>query len=302
MSHDLFFHAREGNVPAPEGLAEYFGQFSSFSIGPYDEDGVRYSYENEVTGVYGEFIYLPGSGPDDGVPSGYTPTGVSFNINYVRASFFALEMMPVVAAFCHHFDLLVDDPQDGTVAPPDTEKLIRSWKKSNQSGVTGLLRDHDRLELQTSYLPESMATAWWAYTRAKSAIEEGLEEDMYVPRIFIMEGTDGDAFTMAVWPDAIPQFFPRCDYIYVSIEEPEKVGLEHPASGLMRYEDLMIRLGALLRRYDTPAGPILILPPDRAGNAEKMIAGLDLIPIDLAACSQLRPGSIHDVEVAAVKR
>ena len=57
-------------------------------------------YSNPKTGVYFSFDFeakAPES-PDDGpdIPDGYFDSGLSFNSNYNRPSYFAFEAMPIV--------------------------------------------------------------------------------------------------------------------------------------------------------------------------------------------------------------
>src|SRR4029453_9421621 len=106
MSFDLHFFREDHSLPAIAELKEYFAAFGLFKTTDAEDGRVQFWYQNEATGVYCDFSYSP---PDAAALEGYGAGGLSFNLNYVRPSFFAYETMPLVEAFCRRFNLDVED-------------------------------------------------------------------------------------------------------------------------------------------------------------------------------------------------
>jgi hypothetical protein len=70
--------------------------------------------------------------PNDGL----VPTGLSFNINYIRPHFFGLEAEPELAALIEHFSFLIDDPQRQGMGRGkySREGFLRGWNAGNLLG------------------------------------------------------------------------------------------------------------------------------------------------------------------------
>lgn len=128
MSFDLYFCRQDGSAPSIPELTEYFAPIPFFQISELAEGGVQFWYHNEATGVYCDFSYSP---LDAKELEGCGSSGLSFNLNYVRPSFFAYETMPLVEAFCKRFHLTVEDSQEDTTGPADASRLIASWQSHN---------------------------------------------------------------------------------------------------------------------------------------------------------------------------
>jgi hypothetical protein len=101
MSFDLIFCNPVGQKVTAESLLEYF------KSRPYMEcsqrnDTFEVMYQNPSTGVYGIFYYTPVEKEKDIPPdlSEKGATGLSISINYLRPSFFALELMPEIETLC----------------------------------------------------------------------------------------------------------------------------------------------------------------------------------------------------------
>lgn len=122
MSFDLYFCRRDGSAPAIAELKQYFAALPLFKIEDIDAGGVQFWYQNEATGVYCSFSYSP---IDAQELEGCGSSGLSFNLNFNRPSFFAYETMPLVEAFCNYFDLVVEDSQEETVQPAQAERFDR---------------------------------------------------------------------------------------------------------------------------------------------------------------------------------
>ena len=69
-------------------------------------------YENPKTGVYFSIDFEPKAPESPGdappIPDGYFDTGLSFNLNYNRPSYFGFEAMPFVEQVAARFGLTCD--------------------------------------------------------------------------------------------------------------------------------------------------------------------------------------------------
>jgi hypothetical protein len=135
MSFDLYFCRQDGSAPSIPELKEYFSAFPLFQVNEVAADGVQFWYQNEVTGVYCDFSYSP---LDANELEGCGSSGLTFNLNYCRPSFFAYETMPLVEAFCKRFNFVVEDAQEETVQAADASQLIASWRAHNEKAMRAM--------------------------------------------------------------------------------------------------------------------------------------------------------------------
>src|SRR4030067_107344 len=144
MSFDLYFCENAGTAPSASELLNYFKSVPNVRIEAEREAGFQAWYENEDTGVY--FSYDHDTEEyyvelKDLIPPGFTFANLTFNINYIRPSFFGMEAMLVVESVSKKFGLLVIDPQDyyfgNDKKPKDAkaEELSASWDRHNHAAI-----------------------------------------------------------------------------------------------------------------------------------------------------------------------
>ena len=294
MSFDLYFCRKNNSIPAIPELKEYFLALPHFNVSDVDASGVQFWYENEITGVYCDFSYSP---LDAKEVEGCGSSGLTFNLNYLRPSFFAYETMPLVEAFCKRFDLVVEDSQEETVEPADAERLIVSWRSHNARAVRVMIQTADEHEIEMHYLPEHRATEWWRYTSVQQRIEDAVTEDIFVPSVMVLRGPTKKLFTLLLWPNGIAQFFPPCDYVYVQ-REKKRLFKTKDERGLVPYRSVLETIEPLLDEYEFHDLHIKYLSPDKAAEAEPLVQTLNLEPIDLSQYGQVPSDKFHDVEVS----
>lgn len=294
MSFDLYFCRRDGSAPAIAELKQYFAALPLFKIEDIDAGGVQFWYQNEATGVYCSFSYSP---IDAQELEGCGSSGLSFNLNFNRPSFFAYETMPLVEAFCNYFDLVVEDSQEETVQPAQAERLIRSWRAHNVWAMGALAKSAKAEDMELHYLPEQRATEWWRYMSVRQGIEDSLTDDIFVPSLMILKGPAPQLFTMMVWPDGIAQFFPPCDYVYVH-RERKQMFRKKEETGFVPYQSVMDTMKPLLDDYDFASLQIKYLSPDKTSKVAPLIQSLHLEPVELSQHTQMASDGFHDVAVA----
>lgn len=293
MSFDLYFCRQDGSALAIPELKQYFSVLPLFHVEAVAAGGVQFWYQNEATGVYCDFSYSP---LDANELEGCGSSGLTFNLNYSRPSFFAYETMPLVEAFCKWFNLLVEDPQEETVQPAEAERLITSWRAHNAKALGAMAEVAKEEDMELHYLPEQRATEWWRYMSVKQGIEDALTEDIFVPSSMILMSPANQLFTMTPWPKGIAQFFPPCDYVYVQREKKWLFGTKEE-TGLVPYQTLLETIEPLLDDYDFRGLQIKFLSPDKTPRVVRLIQTLNLESVELSQHTRIASDGFHDVAV-----
>lgn len=291
MSFDLYFCRQNKSAPSISELKEYFSSLPLFQVNDVAAGGVEFWYQNEATGVYCLFSYSP---LDAAELQGCGSSGLTFNLNFRRPSFFAYETMPLVEDFCKHFDLVVENPQEETVQKADAASLISSWRSHNTRAMGTMKTVAKEENMDLYYLPEESATAWWRYTKVRQAIEDSIKEDIFVPSLMILMNPASQLFTMMLWPKGIAQFFPRSDCVYVQREKKRLFGTKEE-TGVVAYDSVIERIEHLLDDYEFGGFQVKYLRPDKTSQAFQLIQTLHLEPVDLRQYTQMAADSFHDV-------
>lgn len=209
MSYDLYF---TGERISKAEFIEYFQRREGYEI---QNDEACYS--NRDTGVYFSFGYAEEDTAED--PDRDTiPYFASFNQNYYRPHFFALEAEPELTAFINNFGCSVDDPQggiaDGRYSP---DGFINGWNHGNKSTYSVILRSA-QAAAQIYPRPTAELEAIWRWNYSLDRIYDSLGMDIFVPRIMFAI-VDGSLKSMCVWPDAIATLIPNTDIVYIPRSE-----------------------------------------------------------------------------------
>jgi hypothetical protein len=297
VSFDLYFGREDSTLPTIQDLRAYFQK--SFELNDLKSGGTQFWYKNDATGVYCSFDFDDGDEENLDV-NGFSSSGLSFNLNYIRPSFFAYEAMPLVESFCHHFNLLVEDVQEEVVHTGEAGRLIDSWRSHNERAVRGLegfTPDDETDKIELPYLPEERATEWWRYASIREGLQESVGDDIFVPSIMILESPEKQLFSVIVWPEGISQFFPRCDYVLVQ-RKKKRFFRTVEEFGLVSYSDVIATVGAYISDYDTSIGPLKCVPPESQVSVLPLHLNLDLMPIDLSSHKAIESDGFHDVALS----
>lgn len=205
MSYDLYLD-RTRPVTLDEFHA-FFSQRPSFRA----KNG-QAVYENNDTGVY--FVFDLATEGDREEPS----HKVSFNLNYFRPHFFAREAGPELAAVIAAFGFRIHDPQnDGMGDGPFSEEgFLQGWDHGNAFGYQAMLRSETPPTTIHSR-PTAELDAIWRWNRQKAVTQNGLGEQVFVPRVFWVV-VDGKLSSTVVWPDGIPELVPAVDLYVIERE------------------------------------------------------------------------------------
>lgn len=272
MSYDLYFLARPGS-PTPSG--EEFRAYFTGRPRYRNEDGQVW-YANDDTGVYFCFeLVEPDFDPE-------LPAWASFNLNFNRPHFFALEALPEVEAFVAAFGSLVHDPQvDGMGEGAfDAGRFLAGWSQGNAVAVRTL---HAREVPPTR--PSAELEAMWRWNLGRETLQHEVGEGVFVPSLMYIDGDSGVRSAL-VWSDAVPILLPRVDSVVLFRHSyaPRRLFRRRPDTVLLDWvaiEPLLqrypVRPGVLAYRevvYDSPPPDIRSLFADATmPRRPKVIAG-----------------------------
>ncbi len=207
MSYDLFF--TEPKITLKQFL-DYFSDRNHYRV-----ENSQACYENEDTGVYFSFEYSDEQEGDPEAPNG----NVSFNLNFFRPHYFALEAEPEVQSVVNHFGFKIFDPQFNGMdeGPYSRDGFLTGWNHGNEFGYSAMLNSEKPLEIIHSRSGDELESIWkWNYAREKNQNTFG--ESVFVPKIMFLQ-IDGNIMSVAVWPDAIPALIPKVDALLIPRQE-----------------------------------------------------------------------------------
>jgi hypothetical protein len=287
MSFDLYFHQRSESELVSKDVTNYFRPSPYFNI-EINSHGTQYNYRNEATGVYCTFA----SSARENLPAGADGRWLEFRLSYNRPISFPYETLPIVENFCESFNLLVEDAQQGTVETASTKQLLDSWRMHNVVAVRALAAQG----LAQRYLPENKTFEWWRYNRMKKRFERDLQEDIFVPDVFVFQSPDKQLFRFAVFGEGIAQFLPVCDLVWVERRRAQAT-LDEVQTGLISYDVLIDRLRPYLDQYDVLGETLTYLPATNISRSISLVQKLELLPVDLSTYNQVAPDDFHNVEL-----
>jgi len=218
MSFDLYFCWRK-----PERMN--FDEVTAWSKGIecFKRSDTQLWYSNPKTGVYFSFDFeakAPES-PDDGpdIPDGYFDSGLSFNLNYNRPSYFAFEAMPIVEKLASEFGLGVANPQgnlDGheSAIVADSELLVQSWANSNKRAIL-LMMEQPQASRPLS-MPAAASRYLWLYGKSKAELERTCGEGVFVPSLVPAQRKgEPKAGRFTVYTESLPTIIPECEWVCI---------------------------------------------------------------------------------------
>jgi hypothetical protein len=278
MSFDLYFCWRKHERTNFDEVKEWAG------VECFTPHAAQLYYSNPKTGVYFSFDFEPQApeSPEDGpyLPEGYFDSGLSFNLNYLRPSYFGFEAMPIVEKLASRFGLHLVNPQERYDGPApataaDGEVLIRSWIDSNRSAILSTIKQPN------SKRPLSMSPAastyLWRYQKAKEDLERACGEAVFVPSLVPVqrkgEKIAGRAIT---YTQGLPMIVPECEWVF--LVRPKK-GLfrskKDPDVDAISGETFREVLASYVKPFHSQQPAVQIINPDLAEKAGKAIRAID---------------------------
>lgn len=256
MSYDLYFHLGndKGDLSDQE-FRSYFDHREGYS----QEGPNQYFYQNENTGVYFSFDLERFCDEENG-----EEYWVSFNLNFFRPHYFALEARPELEAFCEAFPVSINDPQYEGMGQGEFvgQKFLDGWNAGNKVAYNISRKEEIAAE---HVLPTRKLEEIWTWNYQLKTYQESLGESIFVPTIAFVRH-DGSVKTGVVWSDGIATAIPDVDVLMIYRQELAPLRWFRQSPGIVIVE--RAEFGLFLNAYDTvpePAPHVLLdyaTPPD----------------------------------------
>lgn len=206
MSYDLFFKPRSGQIDE-QAFARYFSGRACYQL-----QGKQACYVNENTGVY--FVFELHQESQPGLDAGVRYP-VALLINYFRPFIFILEAEPEVTVFVRHFDLLVSDPQMEGMGDGEYDRagLVSGWTFGNEFACASVLKEENNRR-GIFHLPGEQLLQIWRWNFNRPMLQKQTGDAQFVPQIMLMD-MNGEAATVAIWPDGLPVVMPPVAYLCI---------------------------------------------------------------------------------------
>ena len=218
MSFDLYFCWRNPNRIDFEEVKAW-----SEGIEGFTRNDAQLWYSNPKTGVYFsvDFEAQAPKSPEDGpdIPPGYFDSGLSFNLNYNRPTYFGLESLPIVEKLASGFSLSVVNPQEDFDAAEsalavDSETLIRSWVLHNQQAILVMIEQPNFSRPLT--MSNAASIYLWQYAKAKEDLERACGEGIFVPRLApVQRKGNTEAGRVIAYTEGLPTVIPECEWVFI---------------------------------------------------------------------------------------
>lgn len=260
MSYDLYFYRKKGSGPGESQIAFYLDE----KLGTANEHQ-QWLFENQDTEVY----FSMELGTQDNDPESvenfesfedFDNTGFSFNLNFMRPSFFGLEAFRFVDNFVRDVGLFVLNPQSSFDNPyvPGNGELFENWN------ITNLHSSSDYFNNGGYYYPEDESNKIWEYNFNRKKFQEELGANYFVSKVFFCKTEDGQVVTMSVWTQHIPNVLPATDY-YVLVREYRKLWKTVEDQILIPRSVFLEKFDNYFEKYSHPG--CLIIHPENAKKA-----------------------------------
>ncbi len=235
MSYDLYFTEPPITLP----------QFKSYFAGRnhYKIENNHAWYENEDTGVYFNFNYRDKSETfAETAESIESPAGnLTFNMNFYRPHFFALEAEPEISNLINHFGLKVHDPQiHGMGEEPYTrEGFLLGWNHGNEISYSAILHS-DKPPVEINHLPGNALETFWQWNYTKQATQHTVGTEIFVPKIMFVR-LEGSLLSAVVWPDGISALVPQVDMFIIPRQKlaPRRLLKRRDDLGITRFKEAL---------------------------------------------------------------
>jgi hypothetical protein len=206
MSYDLYFYRSKDKGPNEKTIRQYL----STNLVNVNEQEDRWLFTNDDTEVYYSVEY---NEPDADTAAadayaGFEATNFSFDLNFIRPSFFGLEAFAFVETFTRELGLFVLNPQGSDEGPvmATAAGLYENWNLANLQVSADYFG-----KMGATYMSLESSNAAWRYNYNRKQLQEQVGEGYFVPRLIFLKKGD-TAVTLAVWPEHVPLVVPTADY------------------------------------------------------------------------------------------
>jgi hypothetical protein len=277
MSFDLYFCWQKSEKVD-------FNAVSAWAIqrGNFKREHDQLWYENPNTGVYFSFDFeseksLPSE--NSLIPNGYFDSGLAFNLNFNRPSFFGYEAMPFIEELSSHFGLSALDNQADAGPTLVTEALARtlldSWLRHNKWAIQTLLENP--AFSNPLRMPIASSLYLWRYGMARDDLQRECGEGIFVPTIVPVHRKGANLMGRGFTSTGVPTIVPSSEWVFVV--SPDKKGIfRSPAKQELRaisMETFREVVGDCLQPFDWPELDLGIIRAESLAKATQHLQKIE---------------------------
>ena len=176
-------------------------------------------------------------------------TKLTFNINYLRPSFFGREAMPFVEEACRAFGLLVSNPQGDSVPfAPQAVELIADSLEHNRRSSAVLIDDVEPPHV----LSRERSERFYEYGLAYPELTERYKEELFVAKMVLcLKKSTKEVFTLATVSAGVFALIPKTDMIALT-RERHRILKKETEITILPYEELRRHLGTNIEEGPEP--------------------------------------------------
>jgi hypothetical protein len=279
MSFDLYFCSPKSGRVDFDAVATWAKE-----KGPFVRNPGQLWYSNEDTGVYFSLDFGPNEPetPDDArIPEGIFDSGLSFNLNLNRPSFFGYEAMPYVEQLARRFDLRVFNPQSNApdfATEAEAKNLTESWLDHNRRAIL-TLTEQDSSFANPFYMPLEHSLYLWRFSMAKEKLELICGEERYVPRLAPVHQKDSKVVSRAfTCTQGVPTIVPESEWVFVvrgkmSFFKPR----EKPEVGVVSRETFSDLLRGYIEPFEFSGTTMQVIRPESVKKVGDLLKSLERV-------------------------
>ena len=269
MSFDLYFYKKKSASLIETDIATYLTQ----NLIAVNESANQWFFENDETDVYYSFEINETDDDPETIElfenfKDFDNTRFSFNLNFMRPSFFGLEAFLFVDKFIKDLGLYVLNPQEDFKNPyiPTHEDLFENWNTTNLNASV------DNFDEDSNFYPLKESNEIWNFNFNRQQLQDKIGSQYFVSRIFFAKTfKDNLVVTLSTWAQHIPNILPQADY-YLLSREYKKLFKTVNDTVLISRQTLMEKFGDYFEDYSDNG--CKIIHPDQASKVGAIFNGL----------------------------
>ena len=274
MSFDLFFCWDRQERINFEAVCSW-----SDALAYFERNDNQLWYRNEDTGVYFSLDFegkQPAEGEGPEIPEGYFDTGLSFNLNFNRPSYFGYEAMPFVENLSKRFGLFAFDPQARDLKHQlwrdvNSNDLLQGWFENNRNAILTMI-EHVGLETPPQMLlAKSMYR--WNYSIKKKDFQRKCGDQIFVPALSPIRRRGSSQVQLAfVYTQNVPCLVPDSDWVLVVRQKKAHVwSAAQSEVGILSARCFRELASGHMENFDSTEGSLQVLSPKATSDLNKRI-------------------------------
>jgi hypothetical protein len=274
MSFDLFFCWERQERINFEAVCSW-----SDALACFERNDNQLWYRNEDTGVYFSLDFegkQPAEGEGPEIPEGYFDTGLSFNLNFNRPSYFGYEAMPVVENLSKTFGLFAFDPQARDsehllLHEVNAHDLLQGWLENNRNAILAMIEQAGLETPPQMLLEKSMYR--WNYSNKKKDLQRKCGDQIFVPTLSPIRRRGSSQAQLAfVYTQDVPCLVPIFDWVLVVRKKGAHFwSATHSEVGILSARRFRELVSEHLKNFDSNEDSLQVLSPRATSDLNKRI-------------------------------